>query len=64
MLRYIYKVCREIIFCLTCRISINGLPYVVPFRVDDLDSTRPDDGLQKWTANFAEYLPVLTNGLI
>ncbi|PWA40693.1 hypothetical protein CTI12_AA434100 [Artemisia annua] len=40
-----------------------GLPYVLPFRADDLDSRRPDDGLQKWTANFGEHLPVLTNGI-
>ena len=33
---------------------------MLPFRADDLDSRRPDDGLCKWTTNFGEHLPVLT----
>ncbi|PWA63774.1 F-box domain, cyclin-like protein [Artemisia annua] len=37
-----------------------GLPYVLPFRADDLDSRRPDDGLWKWATNVGEHLPVLT----
>ena len=60
VLRYICKVCREMVFGLTCRIALKGLPYVLPFRADDLDSRRPDDGLWKRTTNFGEHLPILT----
>lgn len=56
--------CLEIIFCLTCRIALKGLPYVLPFRANALDLRRSDDGLREWTANFGEHLPVLTNGFI
>ncbi|PWA81888.1 xylulose kinase-1 [Artemisia annua] len=32
--------------CDTCRNALQGLPYVLPFRANDLDSRRPDDGLR------------------
>ncbi|PWA77139.1 protein ALTERED XYLOGLUCAN 4 [Artemisia annua] len=33
-----------------------GLPYVLPFRANDLDLRWSDDGLRKWTANFVTHV--------